>query len=315
MKKQLSIFMTLAIVILTFCLSMSKERNKTDGASSISLCNEKLWESIDKKISSALAENNELHLMSCSYGTVHLVDCETEMAFLDKNYDVLQTILTNDEFIELETAINNKTQYLEDGILCEDEDGDLFVNEDSNYQLQSTGISIKNVQKKIWKFKLPIGFDVSFGSSSWAYSFLTIAAFVDLISTITEISFIWMGGISETYAIKLGLDVKAVNEARVILNSLASYFVGLKDLSNSIAGLLINGTIPTAVFSLLDIAFGAILSLVKSGGVVGILITTILHIITPSVGQCFKIIKSCAEQNKLPILHYTLIKYDSYSLV
>lgn len=72
-----------------------------------------------------------------------------------------------------------------------------------------------------------------------------------------------------------------------------------------------------SVLNDVNISFGnvGLLSLVKSGGVVGILITTILHIITPFVCQCFKIIKSCAEQNKLPILHYTLIKYDSYSLV
>lgn len=317
MKRKLSIIMALVITTLIICLNVPQKKNndKDDDCASISLTNDDLWSSIDDKITRAYRPKNEAQLMSCSYNDVQLFDCDNEVDFLNENYDALQMILTEEEFSEFETAINNKIQYLSDGILYEDENGDLYINGEANYELQSSGISIKNVQRKIWKFKLPIGYDVYFGTRTWAYSFLTIAAMVDLISTITEISFIWMGGINDASALKLGLDLKVVNEARVMLNSLATYFVGLRDLSSNIAGLLINGTIPTMIFSMLDVAFASIMAIVKSGGVVGIVITTLLHIITPSVAQCFKIIKNCAEQDKMPILHYTFIKYDSYSLV
>ena len=113
----------------------------------------------------------------------------------------------------------------------------------------------------------------------------------------------------------MGLDPNELKECATILRSLSTAFVGIQTLADNLAGLIINGKIPVWLITAVDVAFRAIVSLVKNSGVVGFLITTVLRMITPSVTQCFKIISECADKGKLPILHYTLIVYDSYELV
>lgn len=244
---------------------------------------------------------------------------DSEDSFYDIETEInnAKDLLTEDEFATLVNAYETREKWISEDYLYEDENtGALFISGvDEEFTTQANLIDFSVRQVKIWKWYLPIGYDLKINNVALGYSILTVAFGVRITKIVNDFRHLIKASINPKYLNSSNQAVRelaqGMEDSRALVGDVLVSLYGVRVILTTVADAICECKIPMWMFDYMGTAYQVLLGLFKVSWFN--FAFTILQTFLPTISDAVKMINGLIN-SKTPTLHYTLTLYTGYSL-